>query len=117
VLVPYDVAARYQNVNEAVSLVINDIDQHDGFAVRTFNDFIEWAEPRGVHARSPPPLPLPPRGDPHAQTYEGGAINGVVTFQAATPIHRPSVFLYLVLENYVSNVVGLDLVDVRPVPF
>jgi hypothetical protein len=38
-----------------------------------------------------------------------------VSFQAAPPVHRPSVFLYLVLENYVSNVVGLDLVDCRAI--
>jgi hypothetical protein len=48
-----------------------------------------------------------------ANDFRGAYVNGVVSFQGVPPVHRPSVFLYLVLENYVSNVIGLDLVAGR----
>jgi len=50
-----------------------------------------------------------------AGKFRGAFVNGVVSFQVVPPIHRPSVFLYLVLENYVSNIIGLDLVAGRAV--
>lgn len=112
---PTDVAMRYRSVGEALVLVVNDVDQHDGFAVRTYNSFIRWANDRTVNLTSPPALPLPPRGLVKSQGYRGAFVNGVVSFQVVPPIHRPSVFLYLVLENYVSNVIGLDLVAGRAV--
>lgn len=116
-VLPVDVAMRYRKLSEALVLVVNDIDQHDGFAVRTYNDFIRWADDRTVNLISPPALPLPPRGSLKSEGYRGGFVNGVVSFQTVPPVHRPSVFLYLVLENYVSNVVGLDLVANRAIEF
>ena len=112
---PEAMEARYKSLGEALVLVVNDVDQHDGFAVRTYNSFIKWAEDRTANLISPPALPLPPRGELKSQGYSGAYVNGVVSFQAAPPVHRPSVFLYLVLENYVSNVIGLDLVAGRAV--
>ncbi|HZH13607.1 MAG TPA: hypothetical protein VE057_04505 [Archangium sp.] len=116
-MLPVDVAMRYGNLNEAWVVVVNDVDQRDGFAVSTFNDFVEFAEPRGPNLQSPPPLPLAPRGSMQSSGFQGGWVNGAMTFQAAPPAHRPSVYLYMVLENYVSNVVGLDLFDQRVVAF
>jgi hypothetical protein len=112
---PVDVEMRYRSLGEALVLVVNDIDQHDGFAVRTYNDFIKWADDRTVNLVSPPALPLPPRGSLVGNDFRGAMVNGVVSFQVVPPIHRPSVFLYLVLENYVSNVIGLDLVANRAI--
>jgi hypothetical protein len=112
---PGDMEARYRSLGEALVLVVNDIDQHDGFAVRTYNDFIRWADDRSANLVTPPALPLPPRGELKGQSYRGAFVNGVVSFQVAPPVHRPSVFLYMVLENYVSNVIGLDLVANRAV--
>jgi hypothetical protein len=115
VLLPSEVESRYRSVNEGLVLVVNDIDQHDGFAVRTYNSFIKWANDRTANLVSPPALPLPPRGSLVSQSFGGGFVNGVVSFAVVPPVHRPSVFLYLVLENYVSTVIGLDLVAGRAV--
>jgi len=112
---PADVGMRYRSLGEALVLVVNDVDQHDGFAVRTYNSFIKWADDRTANLLSPPALPLPPRGSLVGNDFRGAFLNGVVSFQVVPPIHRPSVFLYLVLENYVSNVIGLDLVAGRAV--
>ena len=113
---PEDMEARYRSLGEALVLVVNDVDQHDGFAVRTYNDFIKWEDDRTVNLVSPPALPLPPRGSlKSSEGYSGAYVNGVVSFQVVPPVHRPSVFLYMVLENYVSNVIGLDLVANRAI--
>ena len=114
-LFPEDVGMRYRSLGEALVLVVNDIDQHDGFAVRTYDDFVRWVDDRTVSLISPPALPLPPRGSLKSEGYLGGFASGVVSFQVVPPVHRPSVFLYMVLENYVSNVIGLDLVDGRAI--
>ncbi len=116
-MVPANVEMRYHSLGEALVLVVNDVDQRDGFAVRTYNDFIKWADDRTVNLISPPALPLPPRGALNTQDFRGAYVNGVVSLQTVPPIHRPSVYLYLVLENYVSNVVGLDLVANRAIEF
>jgi hypothetical protein len=112
---PTDMGMRYSSLGEALVLVVNDVDQHDGFAVRTYNSFIKWVNNRTVNLLSPPALPLPPRGELKSNDFRGAYVNGVVSFQVVPPVHRPSVFLYLVLENYVSNVIGLDLVAGRAV--
>ncbi|WP_342376809.1 hypothetical protein NVS55_36320 [Myxococcus stipitatus] len=114
---PFDVGLRYHSLAEGLVLVVNDVDQRDGFTLRTYNDFIRFADDRTVNLTSLPALPLPPRGEPKAASYQGAYVNGVVSFQTVPPVQRPSVFLYLVLENYVSNVVGLDLVTGRAVEF
>jgi hypothetical protein len=114
---PVDVEFRYRSLGEALVLVVNDVDQHDGFAVRTYNSFIRWANDRTANLVSPPALPLPPRGLLASKDSRGAFVNGVVSFNVVPPVHRPSVFLYMVLENYVSNVIGLDLVAGRAVEF
>jgi hypothetical protein len=115
VMLPADVGMRYRSLSEALVLVVNDIDQHDGFAVRTSQDFIRWADGGSANLISPPALPLPPRGSLKSEGYQGGYASGAVSFQVVPPVHRPSVFLYMVLENYVSNVIGLDLVANRAI--
>jgi hypothetical protein len=119
---PDPVAARYKDLGTALVLVLTDVDNHDGFAVRTIDDFIKYepgAGPPEDNLKAAPPLPLAPRGDPSAaSSYTGGYLNGGIAFESKQdPTHRPSVFLYLVLENFFSNVVGLDLVDQRAVMY
>jgi hypothetical protein len=116
---PSHVAQRYHKVNDAVVLVGTDIDHQDCFAVRMVNEFVKSARnaPSGTNLQEPPALPLAPRGDPSAMGFEGGYVNGAMSFESPRPVHGPSIFLYMVLENYVSNTVGLDLLEGRVVNF
>jgi hypothetical protein len=114
-LFPHELADRYQRAGEAMVLVVNDVEQRDGFSVRTSNDFITYPDGvrEGPNLLKDPPLPFPGRGDPRSGVHRGGWMSGWVSFGVLTPVLRPSVFLYLILENHVSNVVALDLVDQR----
>jgi hypothetical protein len=112
---PGHMAQRYDQISNALVLVGTDIDQQDCFALRMVNEFVRSARnaPAGVNLLQPPPLPLAPRGDPEAGGYEGGWVNGAMSFESPRPVHRPNIFLYMVLENYVSNTVGLDLIGAQ----
>jgi hypothetical protein len=118
---PNRVAKRYKDLNTALVLVLADVETRDGFAVRTIDDFIKYAPGKGPPEQNlitPPPLPLAPRGDPSGESHRGSYLNGALWFESvAHPTHRPSVFLYLVLENFVSNTVGLDLVKQRVIAY
>jgi len=118
-MLPKEVADRYENFHEAMVLVLNDLDQRDGAALRMFNAFIDFPRQEEPERNmiTPPALPLPPRGSLQAEVYRGGWLNGSLSFSAPNPVHRPSVFLHLVLENYVSNSVGLDLIAQAAVEF
>jgi hypothetical protein len=109
---PGHVAQRYDKISNGLVLVGTDIDQQDCFALRMVNEFVRSARnaPAGVNLLAPPPLPLAPRGDPQADGWVGGWINGAMSFESERPVHRPNIFLYMVLENYLSNTVGLDLI-------
>jgi hypothetical protein len=119
-LFPPELVSRYRDFNEALVLVVNDIAQQDCFSAKMFNAFMNFG--RDMHdgapnMNTPPPLPLAARGKAEADSYRGGWLNGVVSFPSPRPVHRPSVFMYLTLENYVSNVVGLDLKENRSVEY
>jgi hypothetical protein len=116
------VAERFRDLDSALVFVLTDVDQRDGFALRVENSrFVKYAPGYGPPAdnlKALPPLPLAPRGDPSlGDSSTGGYINGALWFESAHPIHRPSVFLYLVMENFVSNTVGLDLVGQRAITY
>lgn len=114
---PLDVTLRYRDPEEAFVLVVHDAAQRDGFVLRTVNTFIEYpaGERDGPNLRGEPPTPFPGRGSLAAETYGGGWISFRLSFASPRPAMRPSVYLYLVLENYVSNVAALDLPDQRVV--
>jgi hypothetical protein len=116
---PTTVRDRYDRLNEAIHVVFHDLDQQDGFALRTDNDFMTFPKGSrdGPNQLAPPPLPLAPRGDPKGAAYAGGWIHGGATFPAPRPLRRPSVYVHAVLENYVSNVVALDLVEPNIITF
>jgi hypothetical protein len=115
---PSIVANRYSDANDSFVLVVHDVDRHTGFSLRTRNAFRRRLRPLRLISR--PPSPLPPRPRPTRQmlnSRSGGYING--TFKLST---RPKtnlwrsltrtgpsgVYAYVILENYVSNVVGYN---------
>lgn len=118
---PESVGERYRHLPESFVLVVNDVEQVDGAALRLENAFIEYAptENDGPNQIREPDLPMPGRGGLQAQGFQGGWINlfAAVSSPVGVPRYRPSVYLYLVLENYVSNVIGLDLVDQKAISF
>lgn len=115
---PTDLALRYRSLGKSMVLLVHDLDQRDGFGFRTANDFIKIPpEARGPNVLSDPALPVPPRGTTKSESYRGGWVNGQLSFPAPRPVKRPSIHIYAVLENYVSNVVGLDLVEPAIVSF
>lgn len=120
-MLPDQVAGRYRDLNSAWVLVVTDVDGRDAFAVRVVDDFIKYepgAGPPEDNLKAPPPLPLALRGDPAGTSFTGGFLGGAFWFETKTsPVHRPSVFLYLILENFVSNTVGLDLIGQRAVDY
>lgn len=119
-MLPDREAERFRDLSSAPCLVVTDVDQQDGFAVRTIDEHFRWPPGEGPPEENLvrlPTLPLPPRGDPSGSSLRGAYIGASLTLETARPAHRPSVFLYLVLENFVSNTVGLDLVDKRAVSY
>jgi hypothetical protein len=119
--IPDAVAERYHDLSRALVLVVTDVDNCDGFSVRAKDDFIKYPAGEGppeLNLKAPLPLPLAPSGDPSGSVHTGGYLNGAFSFEPkAPPIHRPSVFLYLVLESFVSNSVGLDLIGERAITY
>lgn len=120
-LFPSDVADRYQNVEEAMVIVVHDIEQADGGSVQTKNTFVVPSpdDPGGPNQISEPPLPMPGKGSVAASGFRGGWLDTKLAFPCtvAVPRYRPSVYVYLVLENYFSNVIGLDLIDMKAIEF
>jgi hypothetical protein len=114
---PTSLALRYRNVAEALVIVVHDVGQRGGFALRAKNDFVGIHYPPGTRMTpnlvSDPALPIPGRGDLESDSYTGGWASGGFKFASPYPALRPSVYLYVVLENYVSNVIALDLVEQR----
>ncbi len=115
-LFPSAVAERYRRQAEALVIVIHDINQRDGFAVRTADRFFKRPADE-MYSRNllhSPPLPLPPRGEiRQAGECHGGWLSSELWFTSPRPLRRPSIYAYGILENYVSNVVALDLVDTQ----
>ena len=120
-LFPDAIASRYRDVEESMVLVVHDIEQADGGALLARNTFIEFppGERDGPNQLAEPPLPMPGRGSLASEGYQGAWLNVTVAFPCAVavPRYRPSVYVYLILENYVSNVIGIDLVDKKSIEF
>lgn len=115
---PPSLTDRYDDPERALVLVLVDVDQQDSFAVRVADGKCTFPAPPATHMETPPPLPLAPYGKPaRGRGSEGGDVNGTFWFETVTPVHRPSVFLYLVLENFVSNAVGLDLIGQQAINY
>lgn len=109
---PTELALRYRSLGKAMAVMVHDADERRGFGFRTANDFIHIPpEARGPNVLSDPALPIPPRGTIVSESYRGGWVNGQLSFPVPRPRKKPSVYLYAVLENYVSNVVALDLIE------
>ena len=118
---PDFVGRRYRRLRESAVLVVNDVENMDGGVLNVRNDFIEYApEPTdGPNQIEEPELPMPGRGSLEAEVFQEVFASMRVAFPCPSPIprYRPSIYVYLVVENYVSNVVGLDLVDKKAISF
>lgn len=118
--IPLSVGRRYRRLKDAFVLVVNDVEHADGGVLLLKNDFIEYARGEdGPNQIEEPELPMPGRGSLSSEGFQGVWLTFTVSFPCATaiPRYRPSAYLYLVLENHVSNVVGLDLIDKKAVSF
>ena len=103
--------ARYQNLDEGLVLVVNDADHQDCFAANFTSDAYVPAPgtQTGSNLLTAPPQAFAPPTQQELDSMTGGWINGYIGFDSPRPRTAPSVFMYIVLENYYSNVVGLDL--------
>ncbi len=118
-LAPSHLTDRYAEFQESMVIVVHDIEQADGGSLRAVNDFVLPipGTPAGPNQVKEPELPMPGRGDLASPSYRGGWFDTTIGFpcRVAVPRYRPSVYVYLVVENFVSNVVGIDLVDKKAV--
>ena len=117
-LFTYKFCHNYHNIEDTLNLLIHDCEQQDSASIRTKNGFIIY--PRGYqyhgnYIDNPPPIPKDP--DIEGEVTDGGWINGKVAFSTILPKQSPSIFVYALLETYVSNVVGIDLLTAKPVEF
>ncbi len=95
-------------------VVVHDVDQRDGFVVRTTNDaFVQYEAGTDLLSNviAPLPLTLESQGKPESDNYSGGWVNGELTFSIGRPQRRPSIYVHAMLENHISNFVALDLVE------
>lgn len=110
---PNALTVRYHDVYQALVLVVSDVDRQDCFSTNFVSD--AYVPAPGVALRSnlitPPDPALPMPTERELERLDGGWVNGDLSFDAPHPRSRPSVFMHAVLENYVSNSVGLDLYD------
>ena len=116
---PESLALRYQYLNEGLVIVVNDIDQQDCLSTNFTSDaYVPRPGTRlGSNMISTPALSLPPPSKKELETLYGGWLNGDLSFASPNPRSSPNIFLYIVLENYFSNVVGIDLFDKKAIYF
>jgi len=91
--------------------VLSDMDRGECLSIRSFNSFIRFApDSRGdTNLLSNPPFPLPSTKSPVLGAYRGGWVSATLSLNTPFPKHAPNMFIHAVLENNLSNVVGLDL--------
>jgi hypothetical protein len=104
---------RYKEVEEGIVLVVNDVNQQDCFSANFTSPAYVPSPGYSMTAnlKSKPPLTFPPPSPEEMNDLIGGWVNGEVSFATPAPRFHPSVYLYVVLENYFSNVVALDLLN------
>lgn len=114
---PNSLTVRYHDVFIGLVLVVSDVDQQDCFSTNFTSD--AYVPAPGMALRSnlitaaPPSLPMP--SEKELEMMDGGWINGDLLFHSPNPRSRPNIFMHVVLENYISNCVGLDLYDKKPI--
>ena len=112
-MLPSSLTIRYNWPEEALVLVCNDIDQQDGFSTNFASQLFYRPSRPSSNLKTPPPLTLPEPTADELVTLSGAWVNGNLSFISPTPKCKPNIFLYIVLENYFSNVVGIDLFDLK----
>jgi hypothetical protein len=110
-LFPNSLTVRYHDVYKGLVLVVSDVDQQDCFSTNFTSDAYVPAPGTALRSNliSPPPVDLPAPSGSELDALDGGWVSGELSFSCPDPRSRPGVFLHVVLENYVSNSVGLDL--------
>jgi hypothetical protein len=114
---PNSLTVRYHDVYKGLVLVVSDVDQQDCFSTNFTSD--AYVPAPGTALRSnlitaaPPSLPMPSKKE--LEVMDGGWINGDLSFRSPNPRSRPNIFMHVVIENYTSNCVGLDLYDRKPI--
>jgi hypothetical protein len=118
-LLPDPMVNRYQYPEEALVLVVNDVDHQDCFAANFTSDaYVPAPGTRvGSNLTGAPPQVFAPPTEEELKALSGGFVNGHVSFASPRPSSSPSIFAYIVLENYFSNVVGIDLFNQKAVYF
>ena len=106
---------RYENVDEGLVLVVNDVDHQDCFATNFTSDaYVPGPDTyMGSNLLTAPPLDFSPPSKEELDSLTGGWINGRISFDSPRPRSAPSIFMYIVLENYFSNTVGIDLFKMK----
>ena len=110
-MLPTATALRYQRLEEAFVLVVSDMDRGECIAVKSRNDFfrVEPGSESPTNLLSNPPFPLDGRGKNEPGAYRGAWVSATLALQTPYPRHAPNIFVHAVMENYFSNVVGIDL--------
>ncbi len=115
-LFPASLVRRYRSIYEALVLVVNDMNRQDCFATNFASAAYRPAPGMAMvgNLTDPPQTLLPPsRAD--LKSLSGGWVSGDLSFDSPGTPGTPgtpasvSIYLYVVLENYFSNVVGIDL--------
>jgi hypothetical protein len=116
---PDSLALRYQYLDEGLVIVVNDVDQQDCLSTNFTSDAYvpSPGTQLGSNLITKPPLSLPVPDEEELKSLSGGWVNGDLSFASPNPRSSPNIFLYIVLENYFSNVVGIDLFDKKAIYF
>jgi hypothetical protein len=118
-MLPTATALRYERLEEAFVLVLADMDRGESISVRTRNDFYKL--PPGSESPtnliSNLPFPLNEADRKAGGAYRGAWINATLAVATPFPKHVPNLFIHAVMENYVSNVVGMDLIKNQTVNY
>jgi hypothetical protein len=112
--IPGKIAIHYRYIREALNFIVHDAAQEGCGVIRTNINFISHP---GPNYRVDLP-PLPPNSIANFGDWgTGGWVNGNLAISTILPKQSPSIFVYAVLETYISNVVGIDLTTSKAVEF
>jgi hypothetical protein len=117
-LFPGSLVQRYRFVDEALVLIVNDLNQQDCFATNFTSSAYVPAPGMAMSSNLiDPPQMLAVPDEEELKSLSGGWINGELSFDSPGTLASVSIYLYVVLENYFSNVVGIDLNEKETVYF
>lgn len=118
-MVPTAAALRYERLEEAMVFVVSDVDRGTSYAARSRNEFVMIPEgsESPTNLLSNPPFPLTDSKAGSQGAYRGVWVSASFSQETAFPKRVPSIFVHAVFENFSSNVVGIDLRDLKTVNY